>query len=72
MSQKGNKVINTAFAALGITIKLSNETIVRLEKCVCLLYEPSAKVEIISGLLRLPLRQNKYILRISLQQRIID
>ena len=64
--QKGNKVINKAFAALVTTIKLTNETIARLEKHVCFLYEPSTKIEKISGLLLLPLRQNKHILRIFL------
>ena len=36
--------------ALVTIIKLTNETIESLEKCVCLLYEPSAKTEKISGL----------------------
>ena len=35
--QKGNKVINKAFAALVTTIKLTNETVARLEKCVFIL-----------------------------------
>ena len=35
--QKVNKVINKAFAALVTTIKLTNETIARLEKCVFIL-----------------------------------
>ena len=54
--QKVNKVINKAFAALVTTIKLTNETIARLEKCVCLFYEPITKNEKISGLLLLPLK----------------
>ena len=36
--QKGDKVIDKAFATLDITIKLTNETITELEKCVRLLY----------------------------------
>ena len=64
--QKGNKVINKAFEALVTTIKVTNEIIARLEKYVCFLYEPSTKIEKISGLLLLPLRQNKHILRIFL------
>ena len=38
--QKGNKVVNIAFATIAITIKLTNETITELEKCVRLLYMP--------------------------------
>ena len=54
--QKGNKVINKAFAALLTTIKLTNETIARLEKCVCLFYESITKTEKILGLLLLPFK----------------
>ena len=54
--QKGNKVINKAFVSLGTTIRLTNETISRLEKFVCLLYEPSTKIEKVSRLLRLPFK----------------
>ena len=54
--QKGNRVINKAFAALVTTIKLTNEFIARLEKCVCLCYEPITKFEKISGLLLLPFK----------------
>ena len=49
-----------------------NETIARLEKFVCLLYEPSTKTEKVPGLLRLPFKTNseKPILKIFLQQKI--
>ena len=57
MFQKGSKVINKAFAALVTTIKLTNKTIVRLEKCVCLFYEPITKSEKISGVLLLPFKK---------------
>ena len=43
--QKVSKVINKAFVSLGTTIKLTNKTIDRLERFVCLLYEPSTKNE---------------------------
>ena len=41
--QKVSKVIYEAFASLGTAIKLTNESIAKLEKCVCLLYEQSTK-----------------------------
>ena len=41
--QKLGRVINKASASLGTNIKLTNETIARLEKFVCFLYEPSRK-----------------------------
>ena len=50
----GSKVINKASASLGATMKLTNETIARLERFVCLLYEPSTKNENVLGFL-LPL-----------------
>ena len=43
--QKGNKAINKAFPALVTTIKLTNQTIARREKCMCLFYEPITKIE---------------------------
>ena len=43
--QKVNKVINNTFASLGATMKLIDETIARLEKIFCLLYEPSTKMK---------------------------
>ena len=54
--QKENKIINEAFTAHGTIIKLTNETVVRLQKCVCLLHEPSAKIGKDSGLVRLPFK----------------
>ena len=52
--QKGNKVTNKAFAALVTTIKLTNETIARIENVL-----ENTKIEIAtsrlnSGLLLLP------------------
>ena len=37
--QKVNRVINKAFGSFGTTLKLTTETIARLEKFVCLPYE---------------------------------
>ena len=62
--QKGDKVIDKAFATLDITIKLINETITELEKCVRLLYMPSTRIEKIQGYYYCLLRQIKPILRI--------
>ena len=55
--QKVSKVINKAFASLGTTIKLTNKSIDRLEKFVCLLYEPSTKNEnVLAFFLPLPFK----------------
>ena len=54
--QKENKIINKVFEALGTVIKLTNETVVRFQKCVCLLHEPSTKIGKGSGLVRLPFK----------------
>ena len=43
--QKVNKVINNTFASVSATMKLIDETIARLEKNFCLLYEPSTKMK---------------------------
>ena len=43
--QKVNKAINNAFASLGTTMKLIDETIARLEKFFCLLYKPLTKMK---------------------------
>ena len=50
--EKGNKVTNKAFAALVTTIKLTNETIARIENKV-VYFTRSTKIEKVSGLLLL-------------------
>ena len=50
--EKGNKVTNKAFAALVTTIKLTNETIARIENRF-VYFTGSTKIEKVSGLLLL-------------------
>ena len=50
--EKGNKVTNKAFAALATTIKLTNETIARIENRF-VYFTRSTKIGKVSGLLLL-------------------
>ena len=62
--EKGNKVTNKAFAALVTTIKLTNETIARIENGFVYFTRHQQKLRRFQGCYYWLLRQNKQILRI--------
>ena len=62
--QKGNKVTNKAFAALVTTIKLTNETIAKIENAFIYFTSHQQKLGGFQGSYYWLLRGNKQILRI--------